>query len=76
MAIHIPDSNFLAALVQMLPAECFDSNGKLVDVSSVTELTLFDRNLASLEGIQYFENLVVLDCSYNQLTSLPSCLQN
>jgi uncharacterized protein YjdB len=43
------------------------------DCASVTELhieSMLGEKIASLAGIEYFTNLAVLECGYNQLTSL------
>ncbi|MFB0973089.1 MAG: Ig-like domain-containing protein, partial [Bacteroidales bacterium] len=69
MNIDIPDANFKAYLVQN-----FDKNGdgeiSLSEAAAVTDINCNNMSIASLEGIQYFTALTVLECSYNQLTSL------
>ena len=69
MGINIPDANFKAYLVAN-----FDKDGdkeiSLDEAEAVKEIDCSEKNIASLEGIQYFTSLTSLDCGYNQLTSL------
>lgn len=68
----IPDENFRARLVELCDE---DGDGK-VSVrearmrSKFEEADLKGHNIASLQGIEYFTNLTILDCSENSLTSL------
>jgi hypothetical protein len=71
--VTIPDANFVAYLTIWHP-QCM--NGNQMDTTCATVLaasSIFCGNssIHSLEGIQYFHNLVALDCSLNQLVSLP-----
>lgn len=54
--------------------ENYDVNGdgkvSMIEASAVSEMFIYDRDIKSLIGIEYFTNLVCLDCSYNNLTSL------
>ncbi|MFP5039492.1 T9SS type A sorting domain-containing protein [Parasediminibacterium sp. JCM 36343] len=71
----IPDSNFRAFLVGKYPA-CFNALQQMDTTCSgvTTEYSLNCNNLLikDLTGIQYFDNLQFLDCSNNQLKSLPA----
>lgn len=42
----------------------------LAAIEKVTSLTVSDKGLSDLSGIEYFVNLISLDCQKNQLTSL------
>jgi len=72
--VNIPDSNFQKYLFANYPTAML---GTQLDTTHVSVLTttsividsLFIRNL---DGIQYFDNLQYLQCSYNLLRSLPS----
>ncbi len=81
--VDIPDSNFKNALVTTVCAD-FDGDGfldgdvdtnndgeiQVTEAESVFVLDVEDRSIASLVGIESFVNLIGLDCSLNQLTSL------
>ena len=83
--INIPDTNFknrlLAADTSNGIARDQEGNYIVIDVNgnneievsealSVIDLYVDNRSIVSLEGIQYFTNLSLLDCSYNQIVSL------
>lgn len=83
--INIPDTNFknrlLAADTSNGIARDQEGNYIVIDVNgnneievsealSVIDLYIDNRSIVSLEGIQYFTNLSLLDCSYNQIVSL------
>jgi hypothetical protein len=67
--IYIPDVNFKKFLV-----ENFDTNkdGEISkeEALKVTRIWCTSKGIKSLEGIASFKNLTVLNCSFNQLTSL------
>lgn len=72
--VTIPDANFVAWLNTVIPS-CM--NGNQMDTNNTTVQTLNSIYLGAasindLTGIQYFSALQTLDCSDNQLTSLPS----
>ncbi len=81
--VYIPDINFLNALVNTNCAD-LDGNGtidsdadtnddgeiQVSEAESVYGLNVSDNNISSMEGVQNFINLTILDCSANQLTSL------
>ncbi|MCH5330399.1 MAG: hypothetical protein J1E04_05475 [Alistipes sp.] len=64
-----PDPNFRAYVLEQ-----FDTNNNGVitreEALAVTKIDVYNCEIASLEGIQYFTNLTHLDCSSNQLTEL------
>lgn len=73
MLVTIPDDNFRAYLQSSFPSSFV--NGQMETTSDEiikeTGLHLEKRNIKDLTGIEYFVNLTYLDCSGNQLTSLP-----
>ena len=71
--IAIPDSNFAYWLNVNIPAAM---NGNLMDTTHVqvttrTIVTLKNKAISSLEGIQYFDALQQLFCDSNLLVTLP-----
>jgi uncharacterized repeat protein (TIGR01451 family) len=73
--VTIPDANFRTFLQQAYPT-CFNAQG-LMDttctaVVTTTRISCNNKSIASLEGLQYFDELDTLDCYNNQLTSLPT----
>lgn len=69
VAIDIPDSQFKAYLI----SKC-DSNkdGRLSysEATNIYSLSISNKNISSLEGIEHFINLQSLTCNNNKLTSL------
>ena len=73
----VNDLNFRAFL-QENHSEIF-INDSLLDINACSNITSIDcssSNISSIVGIQYFENLTHLNCSYNQLTQLPELPTN
>jgi uncharacterized repeat protein (TIGR01451 family) len=71
--VTIPDTNFAAFLQQQYP-QCMNGNQMDTTCSAiVNEDTLIcnGNNIADLSGIKYFDNLLLLECSNNLLTTLP-----
>ena len=68
--INFPDDAFRAYISESCDT---DDNGYLsdVEISSVKEIDVGGRGIASLEGICYFTELQFLSCDNNKLTSLP-----
>lgn len=71
--VTIPDSNFVNFLTDNYPS-CM--NGNLMDttcsaVVNATTVNCNTKNIYDLEGIQYFDSLKSLNCSYNNFQSLP-----
>ncbi len=67
--VYFPDANFKAYLVAK-----FDLNkdGEIsrYEASLIAQINCSEKNIQSLEGIQYCTALYSLDCSSNQLTAL------
>ncbi|MCQ2209870.1 MAG: leucine-rich repeat domain-containing protein [Paludibacteraceae bacterium] len=66
---HFPDENF-----RNFALENFDQNEsknlEASEIEHITDVYCEQRDITSLTGIEHFTNLRLLDCSYNQLTSL------
>ncbi len=65
----IPDINFRKALVELFKfdkIECFT----IEICQSVKILSLYGKNIESLQGIEHFPNIETLNCKINNLTSL------
>lgn len=72
--VTIPDANFVAWLTANYPS-CMNGNQMDNSCSAIINETSVDvsgLNISNLSGIQYFINLQSLNCSSNQLTTLPS----
>lgn len=74
----IPDANFEQALIDLgLDAGPLDNQVLTSNIEHVTSLSVNDKQIESLEGIQDFALLQSLDCSNNFLNSLDvSNMQN
>ncbi|MDC8003966.1 T9SS type A sorting domain-containing protein [Aureisphaera galaxeae] len=70
--VTIPDSNFKNALLGHDPVIDTNSDGEIQvsEAEAVTHLQVFSKNINSLVGIESFVNLVILNCSFNNLTEL------
>ena len=71
--VTIPDANFVIKLQQLFPGAM---NGNQMDTThaqivNCTNLNLSSLSLQSIDGIQYFDALEMLNCDQNNLTSLP-----
>jgi uncharacterized repeat protein (TIGR01451 family) len=76
--VTIPDANFANTLQQFIPS-CM--NGNQMDTICAQNVIFLDpfssilncssQNILDLTGIEYLYGLLDLDCSYNQLTTLP-----
>ena len=81
--VAIPDSNFGNWLHANGFATCLTGNGTIgyhLDttasvLTSTTTITISNKGVVDLKGIEYFKNLGRLQCDHNKLTSLPP-LQN
>lgn len=73
--LYIPDANFKAYLLQTVD---MDNNGILTNGDAIAwnnstrskTMDVSHSNIRSLEGIQYFTELISLDCQGNLLTEL------
>ena len=65
------DQNFRAEVYKILlktaPEPIYDT-----DVKGLQGLWIAGKDIQNLAGVEYFVGLVFLNCSYNQLTSLPA----
>ncbi len=68
--VNIPDSNFKKALIEASYDRNQDGELQISEVHKITSLSLVKKEISSLEGIEKFENLEVLDCSFNSLSKL------
>jgi len=68
--VPIADPAFKSKLITLGVDQNSDGNIQFTEATSVTTLNLDQSNIASLDGIQAFANLVSLQCSNNLLTSL------
>ncbi|HOZ53000.1 MAG TPA: hypothetical protein PLU17_14135, partial [Chitinophagaceae bacterium] len=72
--VSIPDSNFRMALKAKFPA-CFDSNDRMDTTCSgilnAVSLNVNNKSVSSIQGIQYFKKLFVLNCDSNNITTIP-----
>ena len=71
--VTIPDTAFAACLRAYFPTAM---NGNQLDTGNIlikedTNIYAVGWGIVNLQGIQYFHSLKVLQCSSNQLTSLP-----
>lgn len=66
---NFPDSAFRSYVVENFDK---DGSGDLSEeeIAAVTNISVSDMGIRSLSGIGYFTELVSLDCSWNELTSL------
>ncbi len=72
--VTIPDAHFVAYLQANFPG-CM--NGNQMDttcaaITGATAVTCISDSIADLTGIQYFDNLLNLDCEINLLSTLPN----
>src|SRR5690606_9882462 len=68
--VNIPDSNFKNALINYGVDTNNDGEIQVTEAEAIIGLDVFNQNIASLEGIQSFTNIVSLNCSNNSLTTL------
>jgi Leucine-rich repeat (LRR) protein len=68
--VNIPDANFKAKLIQLGVDTNNDGNIQTSEALQITNLNVSNSQITSLDGILSFTNLVFLNCSNNQLTTL------
>ncbi|MFN8282661.1 MAG: T9SS type A sorting domain-containing protein [Chitinophagales bacterium] len=80
--VTIPDVNFRFFIENFYPG-CINASKQLdttcSDILSETMVDIRNRNISSIEGIQYFKSLQIFNCQSNLLTSLvplPATVQN
>jgi Leucine-rich repeat (LRR) protein len=73
-AQNIPDANFAAAIRAVCPLciTASPSNNLTATAATTTSLDVSNKTISNLTGINGFTNLRTLNCSQNQLTSLPA----
>lgn len=72
--VTIPDANFSDWLNVNYP-DCMDGNQLDIDCPAVlntTSVNVQQKSIADLTGIEYFTSLKFLNCSFNQLSFLPT----
>ncbi len=67
---YVPDDNFEQALISMGKDDVLDDYVLTDNISNVTNLSLNDKNISDLTGIEDFAALRYLSCHRNSLTSL------
>ena len=68
---HVPDDNFEQALIDLgYDSGPLDDYVSTANISSVTRLYVYSKNISSLTGIQDFVLLEDLNCSNNQLINI------
>ena len=65
---NFPDDNFREYLL----GQDYGKDGVLTgrEIMNITEMDVYDMEISSLQGIEYFTALTVLDCDDNELTTL------
>lgn len=70
----INEENFPDSVFRIYVEESFDKDGSgdlsEEEIAATTNISVSDMGIRSLSGISYFTELVSLDCSWNELTSL------
>ena len=69
--VEIPDSNFRNVLKLYYPNIFEGDKLNSILAETISFISVDDKVIKSLEGIQYFKNITSLSCSGNQLTVLP-----
>lgn len=70
--VNIPDANFKDALLNHDPVIDTNGDGEIqeIEAEAVLQLGVSQQNINSLEGIQSFTVLEILNCRSNQITNL------
>jgi uncharacterized repeat protein (TIGR01451 family) len=72
--VTIPDANFVTKLTQFFPS-CMNGNQMDTTCAGIVNATSLNVGatflIYDLYGVQYFDNLSILDCGSNLLISLP-----
>jgi len=71
-AIHFPDLNFEGEVRKVI--EKPEGDILASDVAGITDFDVTGRNIADLQGIEYFTGLETLSCAWNKLTKLDVSL--
>ena len=67
----IEDANFLAYLQDDYPQIIVNDSLDINALGGISSLFMDDLEITNIDGIQYFDDLIYLNCSGNQLTNLP-----
>ena len=72
--IIFTDPNFKQALLNHTPVINTDGNNEISydEAKVITRLDLDNKNISNLDGIQYFINLDILNCSNNSITKIDA----
>jgi uncharacterized repeat protein (TIGR01451 family) len=72
--VTIPDPNFVTWLSDNYPTcmNGFEMDTTCSSILSETILSINESDISDLTGLEYFDNLIFLDCSNNNLNFLPS----
>ncbi len=67
-ATNFPDANFRNWVL----AQDYGQDGVLTadEIAGIWYINVYDKGIQSLQGIEYFTDLIELHCDYNQLTAL------
>ena len=68
----IEDIGFLNYLLENYPDCIVNDSLNLDAVAGITNINIQGQNISNLDGIQYFNDLISLNCDNNNLTSLPT----
>ena len=72
--VTIPDANFRAHLKSLYPS-CFNASNQIDttcwDVLTIRTIEVRNKNITSVEGLQYFKQLTTFGCFNNKITGLP-----
>ena len=67
---YVPDDKFEQALIDLGYATTLDDSVLTANISSITSLDVYDKQISDLTGIEAFTALTSLMVSKNQLTSI------
>ncbi|SDR65706.1 Por secretion system C-terminal sorting domain-containing protein [Polaribacter sp. KT25b] len=70
---YVPDDNFEQTLIDLgFDTGSLDDYVSTNNINTVTDLEIINKNIADLTGLEDFDALTYLDCSYNLLTNLST----
>ena len=65
---YVPDDNFEQALISLGYDDALNDSVTTANISEIYSLTINDKNISDLTGVEDFANLHILFCNDNQLT--------
>jgi len=68
--VDIPDAKFLLTLIEQGVDTDGDSLISYAEAEGISSLNVQNKKISNLAGIEAFVNLITLNCTSNQLTSL------